>query len=103
MKPKALLFLCFLYTSCEPPTSPCAGAGDFIMELRNEPGEIKWDTLSKKHYLWFSPESRLKFDTKALPCKLDTAYQKDIKIRFDGNFFEGDSDMVVDLRHIEKV
>ncbi len=84
------------------PSSPCPLGGDFIMRLENEPGEIRWDTKTRKYFLWFSPESKLNFDTKALPCHLDSSYQKELKIRFEGDFFEGSDHWVVNLRHVEK-
>lgn len=85
------------------PASPCPQGGKFIMHLINEPGEIRWDTKARKYYIWFSPESKLNFDTKAIPCTLDADYQKEMNIRFEGDFFEGEDAWVVNLRHIEKV
>lgn len=100
----AKMLVVFALVSCtdKKPVSPCAQGGAFIMRLENEPGEIRWDTKARKYFLWFSPESKLKFDTKALPCSLDSEFHKEMLVRFEADFYEGKEQWVVNIRHLEK-
>lgn len=67
------------------------------MTLKNEPGRVIPDKRTGKHYLHFSPDGSLNYNTRAYPCNLPRDFQTEINVFFNGDFYEYEADSTADF------